>query len=393
MAVDADALARDAAALVEVPSVTGDERAVMERLGELAADLGLDARLHRHDLAALRALPGHPGEEADRDELWGVTVAAGPPDRPRLCLNGHLDVVDPGTRDWAAGPWSGLIADGHVHGRGAVDMKGGVAAALHAIASARQAARCQVVLMAVASEEDGGLGTFAALEADDAFDACLIPEPTALDVVCAQAGSLTFHGVVAGRGAHAAMRLAGESAIDRYLEVHQALSAYERELNADVRDPLMAALELAYPVSVGRLAGGEWASSVPDRVQFTGRLGVRVGEDLDQARRGLRDALAGLPVELEFTGGVFAPASTDLGHPFARLALEAFPGSRPVGVPWGADMRLFAARGIPTVMAGPGNARLAHAVDERVPIADLVATAEGVARVIAGFPATIADRG
>ena len=380
MAVDADALARDAAALVEVPSVTGDERAVMERLGELAAGLGLDARLHRHDLAALRALPGHPGEEAGRDELWGLTVAAaGPPDGPRLCLNGHLDVVSPGTREWAVDPWSGLIADGHVHGRGAVDMKGGVAAALHAIAAAREAERCRVVLMAVASEEDGGLGTFAALEADHDFDACLITEPTGLDVVCAQAGSLTFHGVVAGRGAHAAMRLEGDSAIDRYVEVHAALAAHERELNTAVEDPLMAALELPYPVSVGRLAGGDWASSVPDRVEFTGRLGVRVGEDLEEARAGLRHALAGLPVELEFTGGVFAPASTDPGHPFARLALESFPGSRPVGVPWGADMRLFTARGIPTVMAGPGDARRAHAVDERVPIADLVATAEGIA--------------
>jgi len=386
--VDADALARDAAALVEVPSVTGDERAVMERLGELAADLGLDARLDRHDLPALRALPGHPGEEAGRDELWGLTVAAaGPPDGPRLCLNGHLDVVAPGTRPWATDPWSGRVADGHVHGRGAVDMKGGVAAALHAIATTHEAERCRVVLMAVSSEEDGGLGSFAALEADHDFDACLIPEPTGLDVACVQAGSLTFHGVIAGRGAHAAMRRAGESAIDRYVEVHQALGAYERELNAGVRDPLMAALDLPYPVSVGRLAGGDWASSVPDRVEFAGRMGVRVGEDLEDAREGLRHALADLPVELEFTGGVFAPASTDPGHLFARLALESFPGSRPVGVPWGADMRLFAARGIPTVMAGPGDARLAHAVDERVPIADLVATAEGIARVIGGYHA------
>jgi len=387
MVIDPDALARDVGALVAVPSQTGDERAALERLGELAAALGLDARLQRHDLEALRAHPGYPGEEAPRDELWGLTVTAGPAGGPRLCLNGHVDVVPPGRERWAHGPWSGRIEDGLVHGRGSVDMKGGVAAALHAMAAAREHARCQVVLVAVASEEDGGLGAFAALEADGGYDACLITEPTGLDVVCAQAGSLTFEGVVAGRGAHAAMRLEGESAIDRYVEVHAALAVHERRVNAHVDHELMAALELPYPLSVGRVAGGGWASSVPDRVEFAGRLGVPVGQDLDAARAGLRAALADLPVELDFTGGVFAPAATDREHPFARLVLESFPGSRAVGVPWGADMRLFAERGIPTVMVGPGNAHLAHAVDERVPVADLVALAEGVERVIGGYHA------
>ncbi len=151
----------------------------------------------------------------------------------------------------------------------------------------------------------------------------------------------------------------------------------------------MAQLDLPYPVSVGRLQGGNWASSVPDRVVFQGRLGVRVGEQPEAARAGLRRALAGHPVEIAFGGGVFASAATDPGHPFARLVLDSFPGSRPVGVPYGADMRHFTACGIPTVMVGPGHAHLAHAVDERVPIADLVAVAEGIARAIAGFPAGV----
>ena len=72
--IDAAAIACDTAALVQVPSVTGDERAALERLGELAGALGLDAELHEHDLAALRAHPEHPGEEAPRDELLGLSV-------------------------------------------------------------------------------------------------------------------------------------------------------------------------------------------------------------------------------------------------------------------------------------------------------------------------------
>ena len=122
-------------------------------------------------------------------------------------------MVAPGAEEWRLGPWSGAVEDGFLHGRGSVDMKGAVVAALHALASVEEPG-CEVVLQAVGSEEDGGLGTFAALEADDRFDACLIPEPTGFDVVCAQAGALTFSGEVRGRGAHAALRLEGESAID-----------------------------------------------------------------------------------------------------------------------------------------------------------------------------------
>ena len=91
--IDAAAIARDTAALVQVPSLTGDERAALERLGELAEALGLEVELHEHDLAALRAHPEHPGEEAERDELLGLTVTV-PGTRPgRIAVCGHVDVV------------------------------------------------------------------------------------------------------------------------------------------------------------------------------------------------------------------------------------------------------------------------------------------------------------
>src|ERR671914_1771079 len=284
-AFDPDALARDAAALLRVPSMTGDERAALDALAELAGGYGLEVDVHRHDLAALRAHPDHPGEEAARDELWGLEIRleGGP---RRVCLNGHVDVVGPGTAPWRHGPWSGALEDGRLYGRGAVDMKGAVVAALHALAAVRAAGvpAPTVVLQCVGSEEDGGLGTFAALERDSAFDAALIPEPTGFDVVCAQAGALTFRGVVPGRAAHAAHRLAGCSAIDRYVAVHAALAEHERRVNAGVAHPLMRELALPYPLLVGRVAAGEWSSQVPDRLEFEGRLGVRVGEDPRAAR-------------------------------------------------------------------------------------------------------------
>ncbi len=389
--IDGDALAHDAAALVRVPSVTGEERAVLERLGELAAARGLDPELHAHDLAALRAHPGHPGEEAPRAELYGLTVTL-PGERPgRVCLNGHVDVVGVGGEAWREDPWSGRLDDGWLHGRGSVDMKGAVAAALHALAALREAGEPAptVVLQAVASAEDGGLGTFAALERDAAFDACLIPEPTAFDVVCAQAGALTFRATVRGRAAHAAMRLEGRSALDRYLTAHLALQAHERALNDRVEHPAMRALALPYPLSVGRIEGGEWSSSVPDRVVVDGRLGVPLGASLEDARAAFEAVLAdgeAPPVEVEWTGGQFGPGETDPAHPWVRAvsaAVRAERGSARIGgVPYGADMRQFCARGIPTVMVGTGGLERAHAVDERVRVEELETLARVIVRAV-----------
>jgi acetylornithine deacetylase len=347
----------------------------------------------------LRAHPDYPGEEAERSELYGLVVTVGHEVRtsgPRLALCGHVDVVGVGTEPWARDPFGGDLADGYVHGRGSVDMKGAVAAALHAIAAAGPDAAAEVVLHVVASEEDGGLGAFAALRRDAAFDACVIPEPTGFEVVCAHGGALTFTGTVHGRAAHAAQRLHGVSAIDRYMSIHAALGELEARLNAAVVHPLMGELELPYPLVVGRVSAGEWSSSVPDRLTFEGRAPVRVGEDVVAARGAVERTVAdaapddGLAVELAWTGGQFASAQTSPEGPLARLALEVVGQelgrpARAAGVPWGADMRLWCAAGVPTVMVGPRGIELAHAVDERVHVADLGTTARILAGVIAGF--------
>jgi len=378
--VDPAALARDTSRLVQVPSLTGHEREAVELAAAIGRELGLEAEVHEHDLEALRAHPGHPGEEAPRTELVTATVTR-PGGGRRLALNGHVDVVHPGSVEWRHGPWSGLVEGGHVHGRGSIDMKGGVAAALHAMAAA--GGGCEVVLQVVPSEEDGGLGTFAALERDDRFDACLIPEPTRFRVICAHGGALTFKGVIHGRAVHAAFRLDGDDALDRYIPVHQALRALEAEINADVEHPLMRGLELPYPLVVGQLQAGRWSSIVPDRLEFEGRAGVPVGTPVAEVRERVAAAV-GPEVELSWTGGQFAAAETPVDHPFTRLVTEVT-GAELAGVPYGADMRLYTERGIPCVMYGPGGLELVHAVDERVPVEELVATATAIAGVIERF--------
>jgi acetylornithine deacetylase len=392
--LDAERISEDLSRVVRVPSVTGGEREVVERLGEMAESYGLESTVQEHDLDALRRHPDYPGEEAPRGELVGLTsVLRGvSPGAPRICLNGHIDVVNEGAVPWERDPWSGVVEGGFVHGRGSADMKGGVIAALHAIAAVRRAVGevpGDIVLQAVPSEEDGGAGTFATLERDSDFAACIIPEPTSFKVCCAQAGALTFRGRVPGVSAHAALRLEGVSAIDRYVPIHEALREHERRINSNVENPLMAALELPYPVLVGRLEAGRWSSQVPDRLTFEGRVGVRLGESMEDARAALEEVVYGAcpEAEVSWNGGKFASGETPFDHPLVELVRATVAdeiGRSPelCGVPYGADMRLFTGRGIPCVMVGTGGVELAHAVNERVSVEEIYRVARILARAL-----------
>jgi acetylornithine deacetylase len=393
-AIDPEALVADLQALVQVPSVTGDESAAQARMADLIVAAGLEAESWEIDLDELRAAEGFPGMEAERTRAVGLVGRLGDGPR-RFVLNGHIDVVSPGNERWQLDPWSGQLANGAVHGRGSLDMKGGLVAALHALRAIRRSGvelAGEAVLQSVASEEDGGLGTFDAIRRLGRADGALIPEPTRLELILAQAGALTFDGTVRGQSAHAAFRLEGESAIDRYVDIHRKLHELEASRNGDVEHPLMKALPLPYPILVGRLEAGEWSSSVPDRLRFEGRIGVRIGEQPAEVRRTLERLLEG-QAELRWTGGQFASADTPVDHPLAELArscaaevLGVAPASR--GVPYGADMRLFTERDIPCVMIGPGDPRGAHAVDEHVPVDDLVRAARIMVLVVLRFLGT-----
>jgi acetylornithine deacetylase len=389
--IDTGALIDDLQAFVRCPSVTGDERAMAELFAARAEALGLEAEVVEFDLDELRSHPRYPGEEAPRTELVAAVASrrGSDPNAPRLAFNGHIDVVNEGGEEWTHGPWSGERDGGYLYGRGSVDMKAGVAAMLHAAAAAG-APRGDVVVVAAPSEEDGGLGTFAALERDADFAGCLIPEPTAFELICAQAGALTFTGLARGRAAHAALRLEGESAIDRYVPFHIALQEHERKLNADVAHELMRLHELPYPLLVGRVAGGRWSSQVPDRLDFEGRLGVPIGTPVDEARAALDVLAAEHGIELTWSGGQFAPAETDPRHPFIRsvaAAAAAELGAEPplTGATYGSDMRLWAERGIPCAMLGTRGIERAHGVDERVAEDEVVQLARIMERVATTF--------
>lgn len=399
-AIDEDAIARMLLELLAIPSVTGSaaETEMQHRLAGQLDHLGLDVDLWQADLPALRAHADFPGTEAPRDEAWGLvgttpTTPAGG-DGPTMILQGHVDVVPPGDlRKWHGDPFAPRVTGNVVHGRGACDMKAGLVANLAALAAIRASGarlRGRVAAHFVVSEEDGGLGAFATLQRGHTGDACIITEPTSGALVTANGGSLTFRIEVPGRATHASTRDAGVSAIDAYLPIHQALARLEARRNASA-DPLMAEYQTPYALSVGILRAGDWASSVPDSLVAEGRLGVQLGEDPAQAVADLETCLAEAcaadpwlrenPAIVTWPGGWFASGRLPEGHPLADLVRDAHsdvvggPRVPEHGAPYGSDLRLYAAAGIPTLQFGPGDVRLAHSTQEQVSIPEVVAVA------------------
>ena len=384
-----------------MPSVGGTdgEVQIQYRLADLLGGLGLRLDLWPLDLVALRASPEHPGEEVDRAHAWGLVATNRPGEEVGLVLQSHVDVVPPGDRgNWSSDPFSPVVTEDRVVGRGACDMKGGLAAvlgAVHALGDAVGEVPPFAVHCCVA-EEDGGLGAYATLARGHTGAACVIPEPTDLQVVTANAGSLTFRIEVPGLATHGSTAWAGSSAIDSYLPIHAALANLAARRNTEV-EPLLAHLPIPYPLSVGRLRAGDWASSVPDRLVAEGRYGLRVAEDPARAMAELEAVVAQTaagdpylrehPPVVTWPGGRFRGGALPVGHPLSdqvAAAHEAVTG-RPTlerGAPWGSDLRTYAAAGVPTLHYGPGDVSLAHGPDESVPIDQVMTTAAVFERLL-----------
>lgn len=399
-AVDRDRIADDLAALVAVPSVTGEEGEVQTEVALRMTTAGLEVERFDADPTQLAADPDFPGMEAPRTAL---PVVAGRliGERPgkRLVICGHIDVVSAGDPlQWTSPPFAPEIRDGRLYGRGACDMKGGVVAGLAALRALRETEAelaGEVLLVTVPAEEDGGAGALAAIRAGYTGDMAVIPEPTRLELVTAQAGAITFTLSITGRSAHAALRLHGVSAVDKLLDLVAALRADEQRRNAAEHDPRMRALELPYATSIGRISAGDWSSTVPDRAVAEGRYGVAVGQTPAEAEAELRAAVAAAcagdewliahPPALEITGGRFASAQLPSDHELpwslgeaARDVLGRLPEF--VGAPYGSDGRLFIDQGAtPCVLYGPGDPALAHAPDEHVALEDVARCARVLA--------------
>ena len=286
-----DRLIDDLETLVRIESITGSEENVADLGGRSSAGARTARRGVRPDLDASAptrvARRGDGADDAADRRRAGRTGRRSP-----LILSGHLDVVPPGDpATWSVDPWGAEVRDGRLYGRGACDMKGGVAAILAAVRALgaegslhRLGGELMVVL--VPSEEDGGQGTLAAIRRGDrrhgdhhrALD---------LDVVVAHAGAITFRLTVPGRAAHASQRREGVSALDKLFELSgrsRRTSAAERGRDRSVDDRPWTAV----PDDHRDRRRGEWASTVLDKVVADGRYGVRLGQSPADAEADLR---------------------------------------------------------------------------------------------------------
>lgn len=402
--IDSDRLVADLAALIAIESLGGREDAAQEWMAERLAALGLTVDRWSIDFAALATHPSF-SMEVPRDHGVGVVGTFGDGDGPTLILNGHVDVVPVGDRaQWTSDPWTATRRDGRIYGRGACDMKGGLAAALaalDAIRALRPRWRGRVALHSVVAEEDGGAGTLATLVRGHRGDGAISMEPTELMLAPAHAGALTFRLHVPGLSAHGCVREEGVSALETFRPIHDALLELEATRNRALTTPLFARYALPFALSIGRVSTGDWPSSVPDLLVAEGRYGIAPGEHAETATAAFEDAVATAaashpylrahPPVVEWWGGQFMPAHTDTDAAVVRTTAAAITdvtGAAPAveAMTYGADMRLLVNDGgIPTVLFGPGNVRHAHRPDESVAVEELLVVARTLALTAARF--------
>jgi acetylornithine deacetylase len=399
-AIDVDALLYAVCDLISVSSVAGEagEIVAQEWVAALLEHAGMSLDVWELDLTGLAQHPSF-SVEVERTRGLGVVGSAGSGGGPRLVLNGHVDVVpvaDPSR--WQRSPWSGTVSDGRVYGRGSVDMKGGLLAGVFAVKAIHDTGvelAGSLDIWSVIGEEDGGLGTLATLLRGHTADAAIIMEPTGLAIGVAQAGCLGFRVSVPGLPAHGCMRSEGVSAVEKFRVIHDALLALEAKRNQSVDDALFADNQLPIPLSIGRVNAGDWASTVPASLTCEGRYGVALGEDLAEARAAFERVVAEAckgdlwlsshPAEVEWWGGRFASARTPIDHPIVAAVRDALagaggPAAVVCGVTYGSDLRLLINDGaIPAVLFGPGDVRVAHQIDEHVPVDQLVTAARTLA--------------
>jgi acetylornithine deacetylase len=363
--------------LVRVPSLLGNEEAAQRLVEDRLTDLGFVVRSIEPNA---ERLAGHPESgiplrsyEGRRCLVGMFREGAG---GRSLLLNGHVDVVSVGTAEqWTKPPFGAQIDGGRLYGRGACDMKGGIAAMLLGVEAALADGPPPggLVYQSVIEEECGGNGTLAACLEGPTADAVVIAEPTngALDLIAV--GVIWARVTIAAQARHASESDEGSHPIQAAFAVIEALQTLEAELNSN-REPEFADVERPYLLNVGAVHAGDWPSSTPGEAVLDVRLGlpIRMGPAAGQAR--LADAVRSVApaARVDFRGFRAPGYAFERGTPLVDLLSschEAVHGRRPEPEPSRAttDLRFFAPPLGPgqAVCYGPTGGGL-HGVDEWV---------------------------
>ena len=395
------------AELVKFPSLRGAEHTAQDFVAAAMREQGLAVDRWKIEIEDIRHLPGFSPVAISYDNAFNVVGAhrAANPKGKSLILNGHIDVVPIGPLDmWQCPPFEPRVQDGWMHGRGAGDMKAGLVACLAALTALRRSGwqpAADVFVQSVVEEECTGNGALACLQRGYRADAALIPEPMDHMLIRAQVGVLWFQVRVRGLPVHVRDAGSGSNAIEATFPLMQALHRLTERWNAErSKHPHFAAIDHPINMNVGKIAGGDWASSVPSWCDFDVRIAVYPGQDLAEARREIEDCIRGAarddkflansPPEVVYNGfqaegyvltGAEAPeAVLDAAH---RLAFGT-PLQR-VTSTGTTDARFFGLYAdIPALVYGPLSQNI-HGFDERVELDSVRRITQSMALFIADW--------
>ncbi len=222
-----------------------------------------------------------------------------------LILNGHMDVVPVGPLDmWDSPPFEPRIEEGWMYGRGAADMKAGIASNLYALDALRKlgyAPAADVFFQTVVEEECTGNGALACLQRGYKADAALIPEPFNETLTTAQIGVIWMQVRLRGVPVHVLEAGAGANAIEAAIPLISALHRLEERWNrAENRHPAYAAHNHPLNLNIGKIEGGDWASSVPAWCVFDVRMAIFPGQDIEAAKQDLETTIMAAAAEHDF---------------------------------------------------------------------------------------------
>jgi acetylornithine deacetylase len=307
--------------------------------------------------------------------------------RRTLLLEVHQDTVP--VDNMTIDPYGAKVEGGRLYGRGACDIKGGMAAFLTAFARLvreRPAGAMNVTLACTVDEEHTFLGVTRLVEAGLRADLAVVAEPTALQIVNAHKGAVRWHVTTPGRSCHSSAPEQGVNAIYRMGRVLVGVEHFAEWLRGSRADPVLGPPTL----SVGRIEGGSSVNTVPDscRIEIDRRLipGERPEDAPGQLEAFLRRQE---PIGFPFTSTppwmrmpALAPdASAELVALLGGVLDEVIGGHMVTPVPYGTDASSIAAAGVPAVVFGPGDIARAHTCDEWVPLEEVQQAGEVIYRL------------
>ncbi|HEY1406305.1 MAG TPA: M20/M25/M40 family metallo-hydrolase [Spirochaetota bacterium] len=316
-----------------------------------------------------------------------------------LIFNAHSDTVSVGEEgDWTVPPFSGLIRDGRVYGRGACDDKGPLVAALWAMAAIHRnnplGMLGNVFLELVPGEEDCvGVGTLGCIDRGYKADASIILEPTEGIPRCASRGGMRFIITCKGKAIHGTVKWLEKDAIKSMRKVLDALDEMEMRWNDHTVDPLFNTYPFARPITVDKVYGGKWQGMVCDHCVCEGYLELLPDDNLlnwqGKFSRELKAIVGDETIDVVFTEN-YLGHRTPVDNDFCNVVELVMNKTRKISeLEWGGWSAFNSGcesgvraklHGSPTIVWGPGSVERAHAPDEFVDFESVASCAELFAR-------------